>query len=218
MIAYVGQTRSAALCRQLSALGVGECTTRGELGPRRSPWFYDNGAYSDFANGRAFNLLQFVRDLRALSNGGRGRSTWAAPAFAVLPDIVAGGAASLQLSLDWARGEWYELPAVPWFLAVQDGMSIEQIGDELQRTPEIAGLFVGGSLPWKLASGAAWCELGAQLGRPVHVGRVGTPDRVAWARAIGASSIDSALPLWSGDKLSTWVAALGGSLQTRMRF
>jgi len=51
-------------------------------------------------------------------------------------------------------------------------------------------------------------EFGAVHNRPVHIGRVGTAKRVRWARRIGASSIDSALPLWSADKLRTFVAAL----------
>jgi len=70
------------------------------------------------------------------------------------------------------------------------------------------GLFVGGSLPWKLETGAAWCALGLELTIPVHVGRVGTFDRVLWAREIGAASIDSSLPLWSDQKLETFLAAM----------
>jgi hypothetical protein len=37
---------------------------------------------------------------------------------------------------------------------------------------------------------------------------VGTPDRVRWARRIGADSIDSALPLWSSDNLARFLRAL----------
>lgn len=217
MIAYCGQTRAAALVRALEALGVGECTSRGELGPRRSRWFYDNGAFADWQAGRPFGLAEFVADCRSIRRGGRGARRWgSAPDFLVLPDVVAGGAESLALSLAWARGEWFELPAVPLYLAVQDGMTGEQVADAIAGST-VAGLFVGGSLPWKLRTGAEWCELGRRLGLPVHVGRVGTVERVEWAREIGASSIDSALPLWSADKLGAWAAALAGSVNCQGR-
>jgi len=70
------------------------------------------------------------------------------------------------------------------------------------------GIFVGGSLRWKLATGAAWVRFAHAHGRRCHIGRVGTPERVAWARAIGADSIDSALPVRHAKHLA-FLAALG---------
>jgi hypothetical protein len=99
MRVYVGQTGSRVLTRQLAAAGIGECPVRGEPA-RRQPWFYDNnGAYSDYQHGRDFNVTQYVRDLRRIARWPIRR-----PDFIVLPDIVAGGAASLaesQAWLDW---------------------------------------------------------------------------------------------------------------------
>lgn len=43
-----------------------------------------------------------------------------------------------------------------------------------------------------------------------HVGRVGTAKRVAWARRIGATSIDSSLPLWSVENLRSFRVAVDG--------
>lgn len=63
MRVYVGQTRSAALARELVRAGIGECTVRGELDPRRRPFFHDNGAWRDFAAGRAFDCTRWVRDM-----------------------------------------------------------------------------------------------------------------------------------------------------------
>jgi NADPH:quinone reductase-like Zn-dependent oxidoreductase len=71
-------------------------------------------------------------------------------------------------------------------------------------------LFVGGSLPWKLATGERWVRFAHAHGRRCHIGRVGTPRRVAWARRIGADSIDSCLPLWSRENLDAFVAAVRG--------
>src|SRR5207249_542612 len=41
------------------------------------------------------------------------------------------------------------------------------------------------------------------------IGRVGTAGRVHWARSVGATSIDSALPLRAGEHLEAFLAALG---------
>lgn len=211
--AYVGQTRSAELVAKLSAAGIGECVVRGELPPRRGSWFYDNGAYTDFKAGRAFDYLQWSRDQRAIrmwQRGGVGRgvlegSRMTAPDFQVLPDVVGNGDASLSLSLAYLH-EAREA-GVPCYLAVQNGMDLERIA-RFVRTYHIDGLFVGGDLEWKLATAEAWCALGRRLGIPVHIGRVGTLDRVAWAQAIGASSIDSAFPLWTKDRLDDFIAAV----------
>lgn len=71
-------------------------------------------------------------------------------------------------------------------------------------------VFVGGSLRWKVATGARWVQLAHAHGRRCHVGRVGTPRRAAWALRIGADSIDSCFPLWSRTNLAEFVAALRG--------
>jgi len=72
-----------------------------------------------------------------------------------------------------------------------------------------SGIFVGGTLPWKVATGVTWAELSRELDVPCHVGRVGTPNRVGWAKRIGATSIDSCLPLWSERNLQRFISALG---------
>lgn len=72
----------------------------------------------------------------------------------------------------------------------------------------VAGLFVGGTLAWKMATGGAWVDEAHGRGLRCHVGRVGIPRRVRWARAIGADSIDSSAPLWSKAKLRAWISAL----------
>ena len=71
-----------------------------------------------------------------------------------------------------------------------------------------AGLFVGGSLPWKMRTAFDWVTLAHAHGKPCHIGRVGSPDRVAWAREIGADSIDSSQPLWTNDKWRAFLAEL----------
>ncbi len=193
---YVGQTRSAALVRRLWELGIGECTCRGELPPRRHPWFYDNGAFKDWKAGVAFDVDQFTADLDAIARSGD------TPRFVVLPDIVAGGDLSLAESARWKPRL---AGRAPLYLAVQDGMAD---ADVARVADGCAGIFVGGTLEWKIATGAHWRRFAHARGLACHIGRVGTPDRIGWARRIGADSIDSSLPLWSEENLDRFLRAL----------
>jgi hypothetical protein len=196
---YVGQTRAKELIDRLTSWGIGECTARGELPPRRRPWFYDNGAFGDWTAGRPFNAARFMGDVRRI------REEQLAPDFMVVPDRVAAGWASLTESVSW-------LPVVegvaPLYLAVQDGMTPEGFDQDAEILERFQGIFVGGSLPWKLQTGFSWVSFAHERGLPLHVGRVGTPDRVEWAKEIGADSIDSCLPLWSEDNLQRFMVAV----------
>lgn len=191
MKVYVGQTRAKKLIAYLEALGFGECTQPTEVPPRRSPWFLDNGAFGAWKAGAPFDDVAFLRALECDLS----------PEWVVCPDIVAGGHSSLEFSEEWRP----RLGGQPAYLAVQDGMVT---GDVAGVASSYAGLFVGGTVDWKLETGAAWVELAHSLGIPCHVGRVGTAKRVRWAFDIGADSIDSCLPLWSRGKLDTFVRAL----------
>ena len=111
------------------------------------------------------------------------------PDFVVAPDIVAGGLVSLELSIHWA-------PAcnalAPVYLAVQDGMDRAALDRTLEQA-EFAGVFVGGSMQWKGATGADWVQRAHQRGLNCHVGRAGTAPMVTWARCIQADSLDSSM-------------------------
>jgi hypothetical protein len=206
MIAYVGQTRSPKLIAELARLGVGECTVTGEMNPRRSPWFHDNGAFRDSIAKRPFRLDRWTRDVMRVHNTAFARApAFAPPDFFVVPDIVAGGRASLAFSAEW---RFLFDDADRPYLAVQNGMETSEVADVLV-AERYAGIFVGGDTDWKLETGAAWVELAHRLGLKCHVGRCGPPDRVAWAQAIGADSIDSSLPLMHEEHLRAFLQALG---------
>lgn len=204
------------LVKQLAAAGIGECTVRGELLSRkRDPWFYDNGAFRDWKAGEAFNAVRFSRDMRRL-NVDVEFKVCPAPDFVVLPDRVAAGADSLTFSNEW----WPEVGELPAYLAVQDGMTAENVDgwlDDVRKLDigaNVRGIFVGGSLEWKLATAASWASFAHSRALRCHVGRVGTPDRVRWAHELGADSIDSCLPLMFEEHLDQFIAALaecGGS-------
>jgi hypothetical protein len=79
-----------------------------------------------------------------------------------------------------------------------DGMTEADVIPELRW---YQGVFVGGSLAWKLATGGAWTKLARRRGLRCHIGRVGTAARVHWARSVGATSIEYP-ELWILDVIS----------------
>jgi hypothetical protein len=160
--------------------------------------FLDNGAFVDWRAGREFDAATFARDLARVG------AAPAPPDFIVAPDLVGRGVESLALSRFWHGAVALVGPV---YLAVQDGMTEEDVEAELDAR-RWAGIFVGGTLPWKIRTGEAWCALARRRAIGCHIGRVGTADRIAWARRIGATSIDSCLPLWSKENLARFVAAL----------
>lgn len=194
---YVGQTRAKKLIDALSVMRFGEITQPYEFPPRRLPWALDNGAFAAHKAGKPFDEAAFRTVLDRITT---------APDFVVCPDIVGGGLNSLALSLAWE--ERLRHTGYPLALVVQDGMTAADVRPVIER---FALLFVGGSLSWKLKTGAMWCRVAKEYGKPCHIGRVGTAKRVAWARRIGAASIDSCLPLWSRDNLDRFVRALAGA-------
>jgi len=106
---YTEQTRSARTIALCNELALGECVNRGELPPRRTAagWFLDCGAYSDFKAGRTFNAVRWERDLRWTAYRIEAGQIQA-PDFVVVPDLVGGGAVSLERSLaflDWIPSE-----------------------------------------------------------------------------------------------------------------
>lgn len=105
--------------------------------------------------------------------------------WAVPPDIVAGGAESLELSLRWLS--WVLKHCRRALIAVQDGMEAHQLRPYLG--PEV-GLFVGGSTGWKLATVSSWAALAMERGAWCHVARVNSALRIRKCALAGATSFD----------------------------
>jgi len=205
MKAYVGQCRGHRMMSACDAHGLGEATQRGEFPPRRMShgWFFDNGAFADWQKGRVFNERVWGADLERIASEGP------TPDFVVLPDRVA-DAESLAFSISWVPRA---RDVAPMALVVQDGMDDADVARAVERHG-IAVLFVGGSLAWKLQTGAAWVRLAHRLGVRCHIGRVGTAPRVRWARECGADSVDSCTPLWSMSNFLAFVNALSDPYQS----
>lgn len=136
----------------------------------------DNGAWTAYQSGARWDAGKF---LALLDTHGAGAD------WAVLPDIVGGGAASLAWSLDWRPRVQPLCPR--WLLAVQDGMSEAEVGPHVG---EGVGVFVGGSTAWKLATLAGWARLARERGAWCHVGRVNSARRIRVCRFMGVDSFD----------------------------
>lgn len=201
----LGETRKRAFVAELQRLGWGRMFTLRPPTPYEGePWGFDNGAFIDWRQGVPFDGERFRRRV------GYAVAHVEPPYLAVLPDVVGGGRRSLDLSLSWIGDlppEW------PWYLAVQDGMTVAEVAAVL---PAVSGLFLGGSNAFK-ATAATWCALAHAAGKPFHYGRAGVWRKVRHAQEVGADSCDSAFPLWSEPRFRQFIAhCLGGHPQLQL--
>jgi hypothetical protein len=188
MIFYLGNTGKLSDIELLRKHGMGTfLTATGWRTPHPNlRYALDNGAFSAYKNSTRFDDLGYEDFIR------RHRDLNTRPDFAVVPDIVAGGHESLGFSMGWRValkrmvGDF-----CPWYLAVQDGMTTEMVEPALVR---FDGIFIGGSINWKLLNASMWVKFAHKHGMPAHIGRCGIPDRILWAVKIGADSADSTSP------------------------
>jgi len=140
-------------------------------GPDELPWAVDNGAFAGFDEGG------FTRLLAKLS--GAPGCQWV-----VAPDVVADAAATLALFDVWEpriRAAGY-----PVAFVLQDGQVPATIPWDLFEC-----LFLGGSTEYKLGRSAEAIAREAKRRRKLlHVGRVNSIRRMAYAHTLGADSID----------------------------
>lgn len=139
-----------------------------------APYALDNGAWTAHQQGTEFNSAAFEE---AVSIAGAGAD------WVVVPDIVEGGMESLEFSLSWLS----RLAAYPVLLAVQDGMTTEDIRPHLS---DRIGIFVGGSTDWKIDTMCEWGQLAKDAGCYLHVGRVNTARRIRLCQRACADSFD----------------------------
>lgn len=148
--------------------------------PREPPgdigYCIDNGAWTAHVRGSPFDETAF---LKTYERHGPGAD------FVVVPDIVAGGKASLEFSVRWL--ERLGRPLCPLLLAVQDGLGEADIGPLVG---DGLGIFIGGSTPWKLATAQTWGRLALLAACWCHMGRVNTVRRIAICAGAGIHSFD----------------------------
>lgn len=138
----------------------------------------DNGAWSVRDTGGYPDDLKrlFIRLVVAMG----AIADWAVP-----PDIVAGGAASLALSLRWLP--WVLRHCRRALLAVQDGMEVDDVRPHLGSD---VGIFVGGTTQWKLDTMGDWATVARERGAWCHVARVNTARRIRKCAMAGVTSFD----------------------------
>lgn len=189
MMAYASRTGTRRNLNLLGNAGWGLLVSRAGVW-RREHWIDrktgeerkfsivgDNGAWSDHKAERDFDSDAFDRFLDWIAEH--------APEWIVLPDIVAGGLRSLELSVRWSNRCLSVSPMA--LIAVQDGMIDADVAPLVG--PKI-GVFLGGSTPWKISTMAAWGEFCRLHGIYYHVARANTGKRIAMAVAAEADSFD----------------------------
>jgi hypothetical protein len=187
VIAYASRTGTR---RNLEALRrAGWRLLVSATGPWRTEGFsyaIDNGAWTAFQNKTMFDEGLFTGIVDKLGSG----SDWI-----VVPDIVAGGIASLEFSLKWIG----RLRGVSKLLiAVQDGMTPEDVEPHLA---DDIGIFIGGGNTFK-EDAIRWGDLAQRRGAYLHMGRVNTQRRIKIAEIAGCDSFD-------GTSASRYVKTLG---------
>lgn len=191
-----GDTRSERNIRLLTNRGWGRMFASQRPTPFPfEKWGFDNGAFKSWQDaGFAPNLTlddwailwdaeKFERRIFEASECGSD------PYLAVVPDIPGSGD-SLAFSLMWVsdlRRDW------PWYLAVQDGMEVEQVEESLH---SFAGIFLGGTDRFKLTA-YKWARLAHKHQRKFHYARAGTPRKVRHAFRVEADSLDSTFASWT---------------------
>jgi hypothetical protein len=200
---FTGDSSGRKTLKVLKDNGIGRFFIRG---PRKlyddEEWGFDNGAFGWWKEGRPFDEDAFMRRLDKCYHG-----TPYAPYLAVLPDIVAGGNVSWDFSIKWLNSG--KLPAEwPWYLAVQDDMETARVINVIDR---VAGIFLGGSDSYKMMA-MFWRKVTGQFGKPLHYGRAGTLGKIAHASMCAVDSLDSAFPLWTHQRLSSFVQMLSQQL------
>lgn len=137
----------------------------------------DNGAWKAFQQQCPFDETAFISLVERHG---------ASADFVVIPDIVAGGMASLAFSIRC-------IPRLKHLkkllLPVQDGMDVFSVAAVLHQHRNV-GIFLGGSTEWKLKTMYTWDVVAATVGRHYHVGRVNSMRRIRLAAEAGADSFD----------------------------
>lgn len=205
MICYASRTGTKRNLAALRAHGWGLLVSR--AGVWRTEGFDricgDNGAWADFQAGRTFDEDSYDRFLDWLA---------AQPVTAdwlVLPDIVAGGLKSLELSLRYLNRCLSVAPLV--LIAVQNGMTTDDLA--MIVGPKV-GIFLGGSTDWKIERMAEWGKFCAERGVHYHVARVNSAKRMFMAIASGALSVDGS----SGSRYAVTIPALDAACRHRDLF
>jgi hypothetical protein len=147
----------------------------GETAARGVPWAADNDCFQRFDVDAWCAMVDRLQGVDGCL-------------FVTVPDVVGD---AWETARRFER--WWSAPArrgLPAALVAQDGL--ERMGGWLRSAwPRIDALFIGGTTAWKLGADARRLVATAKdRGLWVHMGRVNSARRIAYAREIGCDSVD----------------------------
>lgn len=180
MLAYASHTGTKTTLAAMRAAGwrclLVATGAHGRWDPKGWEYAIDNGAYAAWTRQEPWDERLF---LKILDRYGKQAD------FITAPDIVAGGLESLRFSESWlARLESFGQRRL---IAVQDGMVAADVRDLLGPT---VGIFVGGTVEWKLATLQSWADLAHARNAWCHVGKVNSALRIRKCLRAGVNSFD----------------------------
>jgi hypothetical protein len=161
---------------------------------RGVPWAADNDCFQRLDAHAYYAMLDRLHHI-----GGR-------CLFVAVPDVVADAYATARQFESWWTGAARR--GLPVALVAQDGL--EHMDRWMSMVwPRIDALFIGGSTDWKLGPAArAFVREAKRRGLWVHMGRVNSVKRIAYAAEIGCDSIDgTGWMRWRNIRLPTGLQA-----------
>ena len=200
MVFLTGYTSDTRYLHTMQELGWGRmlCERYGPPAWAGEPLGVDNGAFTAWNDARERDWREYLEMLAVV--GGYGVT----PYLAVVPDKVA-DSDSLRFSMAWLE-RLSEYPW-PWYLAVQDGMTVQQVETVV---PHFAGLFLGGTKRWKRATARQWAQVAHERGLRAHYARCSGEDDLRHAERCAYDSADSTFLLWTRGRFQEFVGWWNG--------
>lgn len=168
---------------------LGWCMTpENNRNPTGLPYFLDNGRFHATLHDKPWDEVSFKRLIEKYPNAD----------FIVAPDLpiidpIDDPIERRKRAMESLRYSISYLGKIdaPLFLAVQDGMTMEDVKPYLESPSGFDGLFIGGSISWKFNTAQMWADLAHLYGKKCHAGRVGTWEGMDHMQRCNVDSIDS---------------------------
>lgn len=160
------------------------------------PWAADNDAYSNFDRSRYERMIERLAGLPGCL-------------FVTAPDVVCDAERTAELFDEWQP------------VLADYGLPVGLVAQNGQTDPpwdRIDGLFLGGDNAFKLGpEGERWAVEAKARGKWLHMGRVNTNGRIAYAATLNCDSVDgSQWARWKSIYLLSGLTAVSQPRQDRL--
>lgn len=168
------------------------------------PWALDNDGFAGFNENKFREACETIRDVPGCK-------------FITAPDVFnkeQGIGLHAQTLDKWKEWRPYlQTLGQPLAFVAQNGATINNVPWD-----ELDAVFIGGSTEYKLGPiAAAIVQRANELGKWAHVGRVNSEKRIAYAKSIGANSVDgSGWARFRNAMMPRAIRALETPTQTRL--